>query len=186
MSGSIEVICGPMFCGKTEELIRRLRRESIARRNILAFKHAADDRYDGTSSYASHAGIRWPCFPVKDTFDLRSRLLGGTEVVGIDEIQFFDEAVLGLIDTLANQGVRVICAGLDQDYRGRPFAFMGTLLAMADRVDKMTAVCVKCAAPATKTFRKTQSDELIVVGAADAYDARCRACHYDGYGDRNV
>lgn len=177
MSGSIEVICGPMFSGKTEELIRRIRREHIAKRNIMAFKHAHDDRYDGTSAYASHAGLRWPCFPVRTTFELRSRLLGGTEIVGIDEVQFFDAEIVDLIIGLADAGARVICAGLDQDFAGRPFGPMGTLTAVADRVDKITAVCTQCAAPATKTYRNGSSKDLVVVGAQDTYEARCRACH---------
>lgn len=176
MSGSIEVICGPMFSGKTEELIRRLRRADFARQKIMAFKHSSDDRYSG-SEYASHAGLRWPCFLARTVFDITSKFFDGIEVLGIDEAQFFPDDLIGYVQKMADRGVRVVVAGLDQDFHGKPFGPMPQLLAIAEQVTKITAVCVVCGQPASRSFRTKKVEDLVVVGAADAYEARCRTCH---------
>lgn len=175
-SGSIEVICGPMFSGKTEELIRRLRRADYAKQSIMAFKHASDDRY-AKNEYASHAGLRWPCFLARDILDINSKLFPETHVVGIDEAQFFASGIVEYVQGLADRGMRVIIAGLDQDYLGAPFGPMPQLCAVAEQVTKIAAVCVRCGEAATRTHRTKPIVDLVVVGAAEAYEARCRQCH---------
>ncbi len=173
--GSIEVICGPMFSGKTEELIRRVRRASIARQKIQIFKPAIDDRYH-ESQVVSHSSQTVDATPVSNSLEILSKLYDSTRVVAVDEVQFFDEAILKVVDKLARRGCRVICAGLDQDYKGQPFGPMPGLLAMSDRVDKVYAICTVCGDPASKSFRRpsVENEEQVVVGESDLYEARCR------------
>lgn len=180
LAGSIEVICGPMFSGKTEELIRRVKRAQIARQKIQIFKPALDDRYH-ESDVVSHSSLTVQATAVKGPVDILKNLLDSTRIVAIDEVQFFDETILKVISKLARRGIRVICAGLDQDYRGLPFGPLPELLAMADKVDKVQAVCTVCGLPATKTYRKDNSHKnQVLVGETDLYEARCRM-HCDYY-----
>lgn len=174
--GWVEVICGPMFSGKTEELIRRLRRAELARQRVQAFKPAIDDRYDGTR-LASHSSMLHAAEAVGTVADLARRVREDTEVVGIDEAQFFSPELVELVQTLANGGKRVLIAGLDQDYLGRPFEPVPHLMAIAEEVTKCAAVCACCGEPASRSQRLVPEDGAVVrVGAADAYEARCRAC----------
>lgn len=181
-AGWIELIAGPMFSGKTEELLRRVTRARIAKQQVQLFKAGIDGRY-AQDAVASHAGRELAALPVHTAAELRQRLEAGVQVVAIDEVQFFDEAVVDLIQALADGGVRVIASGLDLDFRAEPFGFMPRLMALAEQVDKLTAICVRCGAPGTRSQRLLQGrpagpeDPLIVVGAAEAYEARCRACH---------
>lgn len=179
LTGSIEVVCGPMFSGKTEELIRRVKRAQIARQKIQIFKPSIDNRYHETD-VVSHSSLTVQATPVSDALDILKKLLDSTRVVAIDEVQFFDEVILKVINKLARRGIRVICAGLDQDFQGKPFGPMAPLLAMADKVDKVQAVCTVCGAAATKTFRKNPNNsEQVLVGETDLYEARCRMhCDY--------
>ena len=174
--GTLEVICGPMFSGKSEELIRRLRRARIARQRIQAFKPALDDRYDAVA-IASHAESRFEALPVADSLELARLLEPDVEVVAIDEVQFFDEGLLSLVETMADGGIRVILAGLDLDSEGRPFGIMPQVLARAEHVLKLQAICTECGAGASRTYRKVRSGGQVLVGAADLYEARCRHCH---------
>ena len=182
--GWLEVVCGPMFSGKSEEMIRRLRRAEIAGQRAVIFKPRIDDRYD-TTDVVSHAGIRMRAVPVSDVAEL-IECARGMEVVGIDEVQFFDREVIVAALALADGGARVIAAGLDQDFRRLPFGPMGELLAHAEFVDKLQAVCHRCGGPATTTQRLVDglpapySGETIVVGANEQYEARCRDCHEAG------
>ncbi len=179
--GWLEVICGPMFSGKSEEMIRRVRRAEIAGQRVVIFKPRIDDRYDATD-VVSHAGARMRAVAVETVPELIARA-GGHDVVGIDEVQFFDEAVVDAALALADRGVRVIVSGLDQDFRRLPFGVMPELLAQAEFVDKLQAVCHRCGGTATTTQRLVDgrpapySGETIVVGALDSYEARCRDCH---------
>jgi thymidine kinase len=175
-AGWIEVIAGPMFSGKSEELIRLLRRALIARQRVQVFKPRLDNRYS-EGDVVSHSQMRIPCELVERSDEILPRLDPRTEVVGIDEAQFFDEGLPALCGHLANLGKRVVVAGLDMDYRGVPFGPMPVLLAVAERVQKISAICSRCGAPAAYTQRLVASDELVVVGAAGAYEARCRRCH---------
>jgi len=182
-SGWLEVIAGPMFSGKSEELIRRVKRVLIAGQQVRVFKPRLDDRYDA-SDVVSHDGERVRAEPVADSAELRQRLEGtSVQVVAVDEAQFFDQGLPDLLEELAERGVRVIVAGLDQDFRGEPFGIMPTLLARAEFVEKLSAVCVRCGRAATRTQRlidgkPARYDEpVILVGAAEAYEPRCRACH---------
>ena len=175
-AGWIEVISGPMFSGKSEELIRLLRRAAIARQRVQVFKPALDNRYsDG--DIVSHSQWRVPCELVERADEIMTRLDPRTEVVGIDEVQFFDDALPRICGHLANLGKRVIVAGLDMDYRGVPFGPMPELLAIAEEVHKIHAICASCGAPAAYTQRLIESDERVVVGATGVYEARCRRCH---------
>ncbi|HJV90900.1 MAG TPA: thymidine kinase [Holophagaceae bacterium] len=174
--GTLEVICGPMFSGKSEELIRRLRRARIARQRIQAFKPALDDRYDAVA-IASHAESRFEALPVADSGELARHLAPEVEVVAIDEVQFFDEGLLDLVERMADGGIRVILAGLDLDSEGRPFGIMPQILARAEHVLKLQAICIECGAGASRTYRKVRSGGQVLVGAADLYEARCRHCH---------
>ncbi|HJW32029.1 MAG TPA: thymidine kinase [Holophagaceae bacterium] len=174
--GTLEVICGPMFSGKSEELIRRLRRVRIARQRLQAFKPALDDRYDAVA-IASHAESRFEALPVADSAELARHLALDVEVVAIDEVQFFDEGLLSLVEAMANEGIRVILAGLDLDSEGRPFGIMPQVLARAEHVLKLQAICTECGAGASRTYRKVRSGGQVLVGAADLYEARCRHCH---------
>lgn len=173
--GWIELICGPMFSGKTEELIRRLRLAEIARQRVQIFKHASDLRYEKTC-LASHSEQRFACTPVAKTADILTSVRDQTRVVGIDEAQFFTPDIVEVCQKLAYRGIRVIVAGLDQDYRGNPFGPMPQLLAIAEFVTKNQAVCMTCGGLGTKTQRLTPDQDQIVVGATEAYEARCRSC----------
>ena len=175
-AGWIEVITGPMFSGKSEELIRLLRRAAIARQRVEVFKPALDDRYS-EGDIVSHSQWRVPCRLVERAEEIRTRLDPRTEVVGIDEAQFFDDALPAVCGHLANLGKRVIVAGLDMDYRGVPFGPLPELLAVAEEVHKIHAICTSCGAPAAYTQRLIESDERVVVGASGVYEARCRRCH---------
>ncbi len=174
-TGWIEVVVGCMFSGKTEELIRRMRRAEIARQRIAIFKPVIDDRYSD-NHIVSHSEAKLQSTPVQTSADVL-RLAGDAQVVGIDEGQFFDMGIVEVAETLANQGKRVISAGLDQDYRGKPFEPMPQLLAVAEYITKTLAICVVCGNPADRTQRTTPSHERVLVGAKDAYEARCRRCY---------
>ena len=182
-SGSIELVCGSMFSGKTEELLRRIRRAEIARRRVQIFKPHIDARY-GLQRVASHNGVaREDVVVVADAAAILEQLQADTEVVAIDEIQFFDWSVADICSKLADDGRRVIAAGLDQDFRGEPFGPMPLLMALAERVDKLQAICVCCGAPASRTQRLIDGrparydDPIIWVGGSESYEARCRQCH---------
>src|SRR4051812_31237168 len=173
--GWIEVVCGPMFSGKSEELIRRLRRAEIARQRVQIFKPGIDQRYS-EDHIVSHSELRIRSVGVKDAADVEAHLDRRTEVIGIDEAQFLGEAMVDLVVRLADLGKRVIIAGLDTDYLGRPFHPMPELLAVADEITKTLAICMQCGNPAKHTQRLIASEDLIVVGAAGLYEARCRRC----------
>jgi thymidine kinase len=173
--GSIEVVCGSMFSGKTEELIRRLRRAQIARLNVEIFKPMTDTRYAETA-VVSHNQNSIPCTPVESSSAIL--LLGShVQVVGIDEAQFFDDELAYVCDTLANKGVRVIVAGLDMDYKGKPFGPMPGVMAMAESVTKVHAVCVKCGNPALYSYRLVPDGARILLGEKESYEPRCRSCY---------
>lgn len=174
--GSIEVVCGPMFSGKTEELIRRVKRAQIAKQRVQIFKPAIDVRYD-KEDVVSHSSQSIKSEPVETAVEILIRLKDSTRVVAIDEIQFFDEGIITVVSKLAARGYRVICAGLDLDYRAQPFGPMGTLLAMADEVVKIHAICTICGAPATRSQRLSASKAQVLLGETEAYEARCRG-HY--------
>ncbi|NPA93054.1 MAG: thymidine kinase [Chloroflexi bacterium] len=182
LQGVVEVITGPMFSGKTEELIRRLRRAVIAKQKVQVFKPALDKRYAETA-VASHAGSAFEAVPLQDIGEIWDHLRDDTTVVGLDEAQFFSEEVTQVVQDLADRGIRVIIAGLDMDFRGEPFGPMPALLAQADRVDKLQAICVKCGFPATRSQRLIDGkparydDPVIIVGASEMYEARCRQHH---------
>lgn len=185
LSGNIEVVCGPMFSGKSEELIRRVRRAQIGRLKVQAFKPALDDRYS-KEDIVSHSSQAVTAVPVKDSVELLSRVFDSTRVVAIDEVQFFDENIVKIVAKLARRGMRVICAGLDQDYRGEPFGPIPSLLAIADEVMKVHAVCTVCGAPASKTYRKNpKNKDQVLVGETDLYEARCRG-HFDYFDDEDL
>jgi thymidine kinase len=176
--GVLEVITGPMFSGKSEELIRRLKRARIARQRVACYKPDIDLRYHRTS-IASHSAQTHEASTVRTVEDLRANLypqLSEIEVVGIDEVQFFDEGIIPLTAELVSLGKRVLMAGLDMTFNAEPFGPVPVLMAMADKVTKLSAVCMVCGASAIHTQRLGQSQELVVVGAAGVYEARCRAC----------
>lgn len=175
-TGWIEVIAGCMFSGKTEELIRRLRRAQIAKQKVKIFKPKIDVRYSN-NSIVSHSEQSLPSLLVSDANEIL-KLYDDAQVVGIDEAQFFSPDLVTICNQLADKGKRVIVAGLDQDYRGIPFEPMPQLLAIAEYITKTLAICVACGNPADKTQRKVVSSERVLVGASDAYEARCRKCHY--------
>jgi len=174
-SGWIEVITGSMFSGKSEELIRRLRRAQIARQKVQIFKPHVDSRYS-EDHIISHSEMRIPSENLQSSRDLLARVLPDTEVVGIDEGQFFDAELPAVCNALADQGKRVIVAGLDQDYLGKPFEPMPQLLAIAEYITKTLAICMVCGAPANHTQRLVASSERVVVGGPGTYEARCRKC----------
>jgi thymidine kinase len=184
--GWLEVICGPMFSGKSEEMIRRLRRAEIAGQRVVIFKPRIDDRYDA-ADVVSHAGARMRAVPVSSVAQL-VELANGFDVVGIDEVQFFEHTIVVSSLRLAESGVRVVVAGLDQDFRRLPFGPMPELLSHAEFVDKLQAVCHRCGGPATTTQRLVDgspapySGDTVLVGAAEQYEARCRGCHEPGAG----
>ena len=173
--GWIEVVCGPMFSGKSEELIRRLRRAEIARQRVQIFKPGIDERYS-QDHIVSHSELKIRSEGVRNAAELRGRLDVRTEVIGIDEAQFLGMEMIETVLNLADMGKRVIIAGLDTDYLGRPFHPMPELLAIADEITKTLAICMQCGNPAKHTQRLVASEDLIVVGAAGMYEARCRRC----------
>jgi thymidine kinase len=164
-----------MFSGKTEELLRRVKRARLARQPVQLFKPRLDDRYDAVK-VVSHEGMNADAMPVSDANELMARTLAETAVVGIDEVQFFDPGIVKVAQSLADRGVRVIAAGLDQDYRGEPFGPLAPLLAIAEYVTKLHAVCAQCGAHASRSQRLVASEGQLFVGGAAAYEARCRAC----------
>ncbi len=182
LSGRIEVICGSMFSGKTEELLRRIRRSFIGKQKLQLFKSELDNRYS-SEHIQSHDANRFPSVTVRNAYELLERVDDTTRVIGIDEIQFFDEKIVDVVQKLANQGRRLICAGLDLDYQGKPFGPMPTLLCVAEEVTKLSAVCSRCGGKATRSQRllskkqESQADDQILVGAAESYEPRCRLYH---------
>jgi len=190
INGSVEVITGSMFSGKTDELIRRLRRAAIARQKVQVFKPAMDVRY-AVEKVTSHAGTDFDATPIEHAIDIYARLNEATTVIAIDEAQFFDDesmvaqsaTIIAVVDELARRGIRVIVAGLDTDFRGEPFGPMPVLMAKAERVDKLQAICMVCGEPASRTQRLVNgkparyNDPVVIVGAAEMYEARCRAHH---------
>lgn len=180
--GSVEVICGSMFCGKTEELIRRLRRARIAKQEVQVFKPAIDNRYNH-KKVTSHSGIDVDAQPVARSADILKALNSETTVIGIDEVQFFDDEIISVVEQLAEKGLRVIVTGLDMDFRGEPFGCMPQLMARAERVDKLQAICMACGGAASRTQRLVDgkpahyNDPIVVVGAQELYEARCREHH---------
>src|SRR5678815_3771136 len=174
-TGSIEVITGSMFSGKTEELIRRVKRAVLARQRVEAYKPRIDDRYD-PMRIVSHEASAVDAVAVATSASLEARVDGETQVVAIDEAQFFDTGIVEVCERLANRGLRVIVAGLDQDYMGRPFPPMPELMAIAELVTKVHAVCTACGAPACRSQRVVVETTTILIGGAEAYEARCRSC----------
>ena len=181
--GWIEVIAGVMFSGKSEELIRRVRRSLIAKKRVQVFKSHLDDRYSGVYAVGSHDGRTIEAVPVDSTEQIALRLDPMAQVIAIDEAQFLDGAIVALANSLANRGRRVILAGTDTDFRGEPFGPMPQLMCVAEVVDKLHAICVMCGAPATRNQRLIDGKPArydspqVMVGGAEAYEARCRNCH---------
>jgi thymidine kinase len=182
-SGWIEVICGVMFSGKSEELIRRVRRAIIAKKRVQVFKSHLDERYSGIYHISSHDGRTVEAMPIDTPEQIAQSVLPDTQVVAIDEAQFLDPSIVPLVTALANRGMRVILAGTDNDFRGEPFGPMPQLLAVAELVDKLHAICVICGNPASRNQRliggrpARYDSPTIMVGSTEAYEARCRACH---------
>ncbi len=180
--GSVEVICGSMFSGKTDELIRRLVRANIAKQKVQVFKPAIDVRY-AVEKVTSHTGSDFDAIPVEKAADIRTKLDADTTVVGIDEAQFMDAEVVSIARDLADKGIRVLVAGLDQDFRGEPFGPMPALMSLAERVDKLHAICMVCGDEASRTQRLVNGkparydDPVVIVGASEMYEARCRRHH---------
>lgn len=181
--GWIEVISGVMFSGKSEELLRRVRRAVIARKSVQVFKSHLDTRYAGVETVTTHDGARVPSRPIGTSRELMMRVRASTTVVAVDEVQFLDDGVVEVANALADRGVRLILAGTDMDFRGRPFGPMPLLLAIAERVDKLQAICVRCGALATRNQRLIDGrpapaeGPTIQVGGTETYEARCRRCH---------
>jgi len=181
-TGWVEVICGVMFSGKTEELIRRIKRAIIAKQKVKVFKPEIDNRYNPLL-VNSHSGFTTEAVSIKFSKDILRYLDKEIDVVAIDEVQFFDQDIVSVIEDIAAKGIRVIVTGLDMDFRGEPFGLMPNVLCLAEYVDKLQAICVKCAAPATRTQRlingqpASYDDPVILVGASDSYEPRCRKCH---------
>ncbi|MGB9680176.1 MAG: thymidine kinase [Thermoanaerobacteraceae bacterium] len=180
--GFIEVIVGPMFSGKSEELIRRIKRAQIAKQKVQVFKPAIDDRYS-LDKVVSHNGANINAISIVKASEILDYLDEDTEVIAVDEIQFFDSKIVDIVRIIADSGKRVICAGLDMDFRGEPFGPTPEIMAIAESVDKLTAICVMCGNPATRTQRLINgepakyNDPIIMVGAKESYEARCRKCH---------
>ncbi|HAQ56379.1 MAG TPA: thymidine kinase [Acholeplasmatales bacterium] len=180
--GWIEVITGPMYAGKTEELIRRVKRLEYAEQNVIVFKPTIDDRY-AADEVVSHNNTRTRSINIMKAAEIMTYVEKDTDVVAIDEVQFLDEEAVAICEYLADHGLRVIVSGLDRDFRGEPFSFMPRLLSLAEEVTKLSAICVCCHTPATRTQRivngkpANYSDPIILVGAKDTYEARCRHCH---------
>jgi thymidine kinase len=177
-TGWIELICGSMFSGKTEELLRRLHRARIARLRIGCFKPGLDTRYD-PAAIVSHSALTAPSTPVQEAGQIPA-LCSDCDVVGIDEAQFFDETIVSVCTVLANQGKRVIVAGLDMDFAGNPFGHIPRLMAVAEYVTKVHAICVVCGDIAHYSYRLVSSQEQVLLGETDAYEARCRRCYHLG------
>lgn len=175
-TGWIEVVCGPMFSGKSEELIRRLRRAQIARRSVMAFKPRIDDRY-AAQAIASHSQLTVPCIVIDSAAEILPAIATDTEVVGIDEVQFLGVGLIPVVQELAQRGIRVICAGLDQDSSGAVWEPVPSLLALAEYIQKTLAICMVCGNPASRTQRTAASEDRVLVGAVDSYEPRCRRCH---------
>ncbi len=181
-SGMVEVITGSMFCGKTDELIRRLRRASIARQKVQVFKPKIDIRYSD-QKVTSHAGTDYEAVPIETAQEILAHLDEDTTVVGVDEAQFLDDEIIPLVQQLADRGIRVIVAGLDTDFRGEPFGPMPVLMAKAEQVTKLQAICMVCGEAASRTQRLVNGepahyhDPVVIVGAAEMYEARCRLHH---------
>ena len=180
--GKITVVCGSMFAGKSEELIRLARRALYAKRKVQVFKPKIDNRYDETM-VVTHMGVRHEAVPVDGIADLRKKLDRTAQTVLIEEAQFFDDSIVDLAVELADQGVEVVLAGLDQDFRRKPFGPMAPLMAIADDVVKLRAICMKCGAPASHTYRSVdgrparEDDPIVLIGATETYEARCRRCY---------
>lgn len=183
--GWIEVICGPMFSGKSEELIRRLRRSMIARKRVQVFKPAIDTRYSD-DEIVSHGDVRMKSEVVSEAGDILTRMDWRTEVIGVDEANFMGPGLIEVADRLAGSGKKVIIAGLDTDYMGRPFSPIPELLALAESITKTLAICMRCGNPAKHTQRLVDSNDLIVVGASGMYEARCRRCFEPGVPKQEV
>jgi thymidine kinase len=181
--GWVEVVSGVMFSGKSEELLRRVRRAVLARKKVQVFKSHLDERYGGLHAVSTHDGGRIESEPVSASVEIMERLRRDTEVVAIDEVQFLDHGIVEVANALADAGIRVIIAGTDMDFRGEPFGPIGPLLAVAERVDKLQAICVRCGALATRNQRLIDGrpapaeGPTIQVGGLESYEARCRACH---------
>lgn len=181
-SGWIEVITGSMYCGKSEELIRRVRRAKIAKQQVQVFKPTIDDRYH-KANVASHNGDQLEAISIDHAEEILKKINRDVDVIAIDEANFFDQRLIGVCEHLADQGFRVIVAGLDRDFRGQPFGPMPELMALAEYIDKLHAICVQCGNPASRTQRLIEGrpaqydDPIILVGANDVYEARCRKCH---------
>ncbi|MBU3200087.1 thymidine kinase [Clostridium estertheticum] len=180
--GWVEVIIGPMYSGKSEELIRRIRRTKIAKQKVQVFKPEIDNRYS-KDDVVSHCGEKEEAVRVKSSLQILDLLDADTQVIAIDEVQFFDKGIIDIITSLADNNKRVICAGLDMDFRGEPFGPIPALLAIAEFVDKIQAICVVCGNPATRTQRLINGkpakyeDKIVLIGATESYEARCRKCH---------
>ncbi len=180
--GHLELICGSMFSGKSEELIRRVKRAKIARQKVQVFTHAIDIRY-GTAKVASHSGFDLDAHPVQNVSQIAEQVLPDVDVIAIDEAQFFDWQIADVVNSLAGRGIRVIVAGLDTDFRGEPFGPMPLLMAQAEEVTKLNAICMVCGGPASRTQRLVNGnpaaydDPVVVVGAQEMYEARCRHHH---------
>lgn len=180
--GSIIVIAGSMFAGKSEELIRRARRALYAKKRVQVFKPRIDTRYDD-SMVVTHEGVRHDAVPVAGVLELRAQISPATDVVFVEEAQFFDPSIVELAVELADSGVEIVLAGLDQDFCRQPFGPMPHLMAVADEVVKLRAICMKCGAPASHTYRMVDGrpvhpdDPIVLIGATEAYEARCRNCH---------
>jgi len=180
--GSIEVITGPMFAGKTEELLRRIKRLEYARKKIILFKPVIDNRY-AENEVVSHNKNKAQSINIQSSDEILKHVDKTIDVVCIDEVQFLDESVVKVIEHLANNGIKVIVSGLDTDFRGEPFSMMPTLLSLAEHVYKLSAICLKCGQPATKTQRIIDGkpakyfDPIVLIGAEENYEARCRNCH---------
>jgi thymidine kinase len=181
-TGSVEIITGSMFCGKTEELIRRLRRAAIAKQKVQVFKPAIDNRY-AEEKVTSHAGSNFDALPIRRAAEILDYLEPDTTVVAVDEVQFFDAEIIRIAQNLADRGIRVIAAGLDMDFRGEPFGPMPALMAQAEEVSKLHAICVVCGEEASRTQRLVDGcparydDPVVIVGASELYEARCRRHH---------
>jgi thymidine kinase len=178
-AGCVEIVCGSMFSGKTEELLRRIKRARLARQRVVLFKPRVDNRYDEVK-VVTHEGVNADAVPVASATELGELVPTGTHVVGIDEVQFFSDDIVAAVERLANGGTRVIAAGLDQDFRGVPFGPVPKLMAVAEYVTKLHAVCAQCGGPASRSQRIAANEGQLFVGGAAAYEARCRRCFTGG------
>ncbi len=180
--GWVEVICGSMFAGKTEELIRRIKRIDYAKKEVLVFRPRIDNRYSD-NEVVSHSNYRHVAITIDSANEIANHVTENTYAIAVDEVQFFDQTLIGVCEQYANQGMRVILAGLDKDFRGEVFGIMGDLLVKAEFVDKLSAICTICGNPATRTQRLIEGepahydDPIVLVGASEAYEPRCRHCH---------